>query len=245
MKKKVTIIDDDPDGVKLLKHYLHSHTRQLELAGDAHDCRSGVTLIRSEKPDLVLLDGEMPDGSGLDVLRQVQDLNFDCIFITAHEKFAVPAFDANALHFLCKPVGKEKFDTALLRFYQRNNLLSENKTDTSPSQDLLAEQKMKIPRLYGYDIVEIKDIVRLEANGSYTKIYFATGENILVSKHLKAYEDALGSMGFVRIQKSHLVNTGYVKSIRKGKKGILVLKDDTEIYFSNAYREDILRHFFA
>ena len=120
MKKKVIIIDDDPNGVELLKHYLSSHKGQLEIAGEACNCTTGIELIKSVTPDLVLLDVEMPDGTGFDVLRNVQQYAFHTIVITAFEKFAVSAFDVNALHFLCKPVGKEKFDMALLRFYQQN-----------------------------------------------------------------------------------------------------------------------------
>ena len=245
MKKKVIIIDDDPNGVELLKQYLASHTLHLELAGCAGNCLKGEKLIRAVDPDLVLLDIEMPDGSGFDLLRNVSEHVFHCVIITAFEKFAIPAFDADALHFLCKPVGKEKFDMALLRFYQRNSLLAENKKNASLTGSLPDEQKMKIPSLNGYEIVEIKEIVRLQANGSYTEIYFISGNKMLTSKHLKAYEEILRPMGFVRIQKSHLVNTAYVKSIRKGKKGILVLKDGTHLYFSNTYRTDILSHFFS
>lgn len=245
MKKKVIIIDDDPSGVELLEQYLFSHTRHLQLSGTAGNCSEGIELIRSVTPDLILLDVEMPDGTGFDVLRDVQDCSFHCIIITAFEKFAVPAFDADALHFLCKPVGREKFDTALLRFYRQNHLLAADKKEAVQPTDLLTDQKIKIPRLYGYDIVAIKDIVRLQANGSYTNIHLSSGDTILVSKHLRAYEESLLPLGFVRIQKSHLVNTAYIKSIRKGKKGILVLKDNTELYFSSTCRADILRHFFT
>jgi two-component system, LytTR family, response regulator len=237
MKKKVIIIDDDPKGIELLTAYIQPYLQDLELAGKAENCHEAVQLIKQVHPDLVFLDIEMPDGSGFDVLRQVSGYDFHCIVITAFEKFAIPAFDVEALHFLCKPVGKEKFDQAILRFYKQYNLSAVKKREVS----LLTGGKIKIPQQYGYDIVEVKDIVRLEARGSYTEIFFDTQKPVLVSRHLKIYERLLKPQGFVRIHKSHLINTNFVKSVHKG--GVIVLKDNTHLNYSSNHKEEIFHHF--
>lgn len=241
MKHKVIVIDHDRKGMALLKQHLQSHTLQLELAGEANSCEEGIKLLKNVSPNLVLIGAKLPDGTGFDVLKNVGSLTFDTIIITALEKVTVPTHYTNILYFLRKPISKEQLDNALQRFYQQHNVLAEKQRRISP--EIATDQKIKIPQLHGYDIVSIKEIVRLQANGSYTKIFFSSGKETLVSKHLKTYEEGLQSLGFVRIHKSHIVNTAYIKSIRKGKKGIVVMKDDTPLYFSNIYRKEILEHF--
>ncbi len=237
---KTVIIDDDKTSILTLKSLLGSQFSKVEMVGTAANVADGIVLIDEIKPDLVFLDINMPDGSGFDVMERVEYRNFQVIFITAFDIYAVRAFEISALHYLVKPITLEMLTSAIDRY--RDTKVEDIDKRLSVLKESLKNknEKIIIPSTDGLNIVKLSDILRLEASDVYTVFYMTNGQRFVASKPLNNYEKILEDLPFSRIHSKHLINLMYVKRYMKGKGGSVIMEDNTEVEVSVRKKADFL-----
>jgi two-component system LytT family response regulator len=215
---KTILIEDDDRNRKKLSTLLARHCPNIEIVAMATDVSQGVEAIAQHKPELVLLDIQLPGGTGFDLLQQLPSLDFSLVFVTAHDQYAIRAFKFSAIDYLLKPVNAEALveavsrasvkETERQRQQQLTNLLNYVGNKSADSYRLV------VSALKEKHFLRPADIVRCEADNCYTKFFLATGESILSSRGIFEYEKLLEPYRFVRCHQSHLVNLNFVRSMR-------------------------------
>lgn len=201
---KTIVIDDERLARQKLKKLLEAFP-QIEVTGEAHDVQSAVTLINENAPDLVFLDVQMPGGSGLDMLNMVVP-NFHTIFVTAHDQYAIRAFEVNALDYLLKPITPERLKKALDR-------LGRFKTEP-PELQLDYHDRLFVPAQSKSAFLDIAKIVCIEADVYYSCLHTIDGERILLKRSLAQWETCLPEHHFIRVHRSAIVNLDYVSNVK-------------------------------
>jgi two-component system, LytTR family, response regulator len=239
------IVDDEESGRETLAWLLSENTPFVHVLEKCCSAEEAAIAVKKHSPDLIFLDVQMPGGTGIDFLKKMQDFDFNVIFVTAYDKFALEAIHLSALDYLLKPVKVEELKAAVAKAME----LHEEKNQKSRLDFLLnnalaqnghVQSKMMLPSLTGYDVVNIADIVRLESEINYTRFFFSTGKSTLISKTLKEFEPTLSRSGFYRIHRSHLVNMRHVVRFNKSGGGTVVLTDGTELEIARDRKDDFL-----
>ena len=243
-KIKGVIIEDEIAAREALKSYILKYCPQIEIIGEATNCKEGIILINDVKPQLVFLDVEMPFGNAFDVLEGCKDIYFETIFVTAFSEYSLKALNQSAAYYLLKPVSIEELILAVTKVQQhlqtkellnRNHIIVENhRNKTSEAQQII------LPTLEGFEVAKIHDIIRLKGNGNFTDIYFADGSKKMVCRFLKHFDEILDNP-FVRVHKSHIININCVKSYNKS--GFATLTDNSEVEISATYKSIFLEKF--
>jgi two-component system LytT family response regulator len=193
----------------------------------------------------VFLDIEMTHGNAFDLLNQLQPVEFQVIFVTAFDNYAIRAFKYSAVDYLLKPIDIDDLRASLGRVLQR----VQGKTFVDQMETLLynvetfqlTQQKMAVPTLTGLVFIPIKDIMRFEAKGSYTTIFLTNTEQIIATRNIKEYEDLLPSAIFCRVHNSHIINLHKIQKYHKGRGGYVVMEDGTNIEVASRRREEFLQ----
>ena len=229
---KTLIIDDEKSVRETTRMFLELYGKDIEIIGECASVADGYEAICRIQPELVLLDVEMPDGTGFDLLAKFEKLNFAVIFITGHNDFAIRAFKFSAVDYLLKPLDPEELVNALERARQ----LKDHEIDRFNLMTLINnEDKLKLPeRIVLSDsdnlyMVETKDIVRCKSEGNYTHFYLQDGSDILISRTLKEYDEMFKGSHFFRTHQSHLINLKYFSRYSKKEGGYIVMKDGSEV----------------
>ncbi len=229
---KVIIIDDEPRARALLKGMLNEYCPDLKVIDECENLPSGVLSIKAYHPDLVLLDIEMPGYSGLEILDffQAKEIDFSIIFTTAYNQYAIRAFKLSAIDYLLKPIEAQELEDAIARF--RALKVKSNFNVDSFAEILKPEGPSKIAVPVGNTIqfIDLDDIRFFKADSSYTEIWLKGGQNIIVSRTLKNFEEALeGNINFFRCHKSYLINIKSILTYVKSEGGYLILESYPEI----------------
>ena len=232
MLLRVIIIDDQQYFIDMLTELCRSANLQVKILSTALNANDGFIAIKNENPDLVFLDIEMPGKSGLEMIKEMGDRNFDVIFTTSHDKYAVEAFKTEAVDYLLKPVDVFELTKAVERVVARRKEKILHTTVPAPGN-----KKITVSTSDGVLFLEVDKLARLEADNVYTTIYCNDGTKIVASKPLKDFEDRLENSGFLRVHKSHLVNVNFIKKLYKGDNAYLVMKDDSTVPVSKTGRE--------
>ena len=211
---KTVIIDNEPKVVEGLCQLIALFCPDIELIGTANSVASGISLLSKQQADLVFLDVELGDGSGMDVLTGLKDRSFQLIFITAYEKYAVDAFRFSAIEFLLKPIDPDDLVQAVSKAQQQIDAQSW-KLQLSVLMDnferaTLQERRIVINNKESIHIISVKDIMYCEASGGYTFLALQDKRKILASKNLKHFEELLLPCGFYRVHHSFLVNQEFI-----------------------------------
>lgn len=245
-KIKSVIVEDEQAAREALKNYIIKYCPQIEITGEAQNCKEAIPLLHELRPQLVFLDVEMPFGNAFDVLEGCRDLYFETIFVTAFSEYSLRALNQSAAYYLLKPVSIEELILAVNKVQQhitkqevfnRNQVLIENFREPKPEK-----QQVILPTLEGFEVVKMEEIVRLQGNGNFTDIYLKNKSKKMVCRFLKHFNEIL-PFPFIRVHKSHIINFNYVKSYFKNSGGYVVLEDDTEIEVSPTYKEELLNIF--
>lgn len=239
------IVEDELHSREALKNLVLDYCPEVSVAGLATSIEEGVSAIDQLHPDLVFLDIALKAGTGFDLLEKVQFRRFDIIFTTAYEHFALRAIKFSAIDYLLKPIDLEELQTAVNKVLTKNNssygqrleVLLKNLQDHDSQRHIITLSTQQ-----GLVFIPIADIIRLEAMGSYTHFILRNGKKIMVSKHLKEYEQLLQGYSFFRIHQSHLINTCEVERFVKSDGGYVVLKDQTQLTVANNRKESFLIH---
>jgi two-component system LytT family response regulator len=240
--KTAIIIDDELKGRIALSQKLHDYCSDVRLVGEAESGEEGIKLIEKLKPDIVFLDIEMPRMDGFDMLHRLPQKNFDLIFTTAYDQYAIKAIKFAAFDYLLKPIDIEELKMAVSKSNAANRN-TEKKLEVL-DQNLFGKStitKIAIPALEGLLFFNIGDIIHLEANRNYTIIYFNNTPKLIASKTLKEFEDMLPMDIFFRTHHSHLVNLNYIKRYIKGDGGQIEMYDGTYVDVSRRKKEDFLK----
>lgn len=221
-----------------LKADIEDSFPEVNILGTAEGVMEGAKLIKKLKPQLLFLDIHMGDGDGFDLLEIIEDEKVMVIFTTASKEHAVKAFRFKALDYLLKPVAAEQLEQAISK--AKAALL---KTQVSTDDAALVTGTIALNTQEEIRIVEIDQIIRLEAMGNYTTFYSADGNKILVTKTLKEFETSLPA-SFIRVHQSHLVNRAQIKAYIKTEGGYLRMKDGSDVPVSTrkkSYVMDLLK----
>lgn len=230
---KAVIIDDEIAMQEMNSRLLADYFPEIELVGLADSIKSGVELISRQNPDLVLLDIELTDGTGFQLLQKLQPYNFKVVFITGFDSFAIKAIKFSAIDYILKPVNETEFQQAVQRAVE---LINKNE-NTQPQVEVLMNsfkkefknKKLVLRTSESLHIINISDIYFCKSDNSYTTFYFEGNEKILVSKSLKDYEGLLADYGFFRPHQSFLVNLNHIKKVDKTDGGFIIMENKKEI----------------
>lgn len=238
---KAIIVDDEMKSQSSLFKLLERFCPEVEVIGFACNVQTAVEIIDQENPDLVFLDISMPDGDGFEVLDRVHSRRFEVIFTTAYNEYALKAIQFSALHYLLKPINYSELKEAVTRFQNSKKDISLDEKFKVLYDSLKNEhKKIILPAANGLRMVELNDIVRCEANGSYTDFFLEKKEDLMVSKALSNFMEILPEHLFCRVHSKHLVNLNYVEQYIKGRGGRIILKDGKEIEVSEGKKKEFL-----
>ena len=243
MELRTIIVEDEQTSREILKDYLSKYCPKVSLVGEASNIDEALILIRNNELDLVFLDVEMPYGSGFDLLEKLDNTNFEVVFVTAYNQYAIEALNSHASYYLLKPISIDELIKAVdyvTEIKIRENELQDSVliTKTSPT-----DHKITIPTQDGFEVLQMQDIIFCKADDNYTEIYLTNNKKKLVSKTLKYFEDILDKNGFARIHNSYLVNVAYIASYKKGKGGTVYLSNGKELSVSASKKATLLSYF--
>lgn len=238
------IVDDEPAGARILKTQLNRYCPNVNVIGMAHSANEAEEKIAELSPNLVFLDVEMPNADGFDLLSRLEHINFEVIFTTAHNEYAIKAIKHNALDYLLKPIGPDELVAAVKKCESKivKGISDNVNVKNLVSAITLAQKARRVAVSTPNEILyaEIGNIIRFEADSNYTKIYFTDGKAIISTKTLKDYEDALAGQNFFRIHKTHLVNLGHIKKFIKADGGYVLLSDGTSLEVARRKKDELL-----
>lgn len=239
----IVIVDDEPNARENLRILIEKYIPGIHIRGTAGSVQEAVPLVQQVRPDLVFLDIEMPHGNGFTFLSTIPEIDFDVIFVTAYDHYAVKAFKFSAVDYLLKPVDVDDLTAAIERVRNkktanRGNLknLVENKQANNPGN-----KKIVLSLSDQFLFVELKDIIRLEAEDYYTWFYIAGRDRILISKNLGEYEDLLCDQDFFRVHKSHIINMNQIQKVLKADGGTVVMSDNSHVPISKVKKNEFLK----
>ena len=237
--KKIVIIDDENRTRELIARMIDSFGFDVITIPEGENVQSGIDAIEKHQPDIVFLDIQMPDGTGFDVIRSIENKSFEVIFITAHEEFAIKAIKFSALDYLLKPIDTTELKAALEKALDTIDEKKETSQFDALQKNIQPSEKRRLvlKTQESVHVVELDQIIRCEADRNYTSFFLKDNKKILVSKTLKEYETLLSGHNFLRVQQSHLVNIDYVDRYDKKNGGAVVMKDGSEVPLSPAKRD--------
>lgn len=243
MKLNAIIVEDEETSREILRNYLGKYCPNISILGEAANVDEALILIRNHDLDVVFLDVEMPFGNAFDLLEKVGNIDFQTIFVTAYNHYAIEALNAHASYYLMKPISIDELIKAV-------DYVTEIRTKEDALQDEVlipktnnVKGKVTIPQLNGFEIIETNNILYCKADDNYTEIFMKDNKKKLVSKTLKYIEDALADANFARVHKSYLVNVNEVVKYLKGKGGSVVLSNGKEIMVSASKKSELLSYF--
>ena len=229
------IVDDELDAVNFIQSLIDEYCEEINVVGQAHSAKEGIKEIMEKSPDLVFLDVEMPHGSGFDLLANFPKKTFDVIFITAFNHYAIKAIKFSAVDYILKPINISEFIDAVKKVIKAR----EGEQDKDLSFDALFENlrsalpgKLAIPTSDGMEYLNTKEIIRIEADRSYSRFFMEDGRKFLVSRNLKEYQELLSDRNFFRTHNSHLVNLDHVKKYYRHDGGYIEMVDGSTVAIS-------------
>ena len=245
---KAIIVDDEQHCIDALQTMLEKKCPGVSVTGSAKSVKDAKGLVDELQPDLVFLDVEMPYQNGFELLKLFEKVNFDVIFTTAYEQYALKAIKFNALDYLLKPFSVKELQDALEKFREKKaNRLKDS--GASPIDVFLqnmktlqqTHKKIALPTINGLVFMPVQNIVRCESTGNYTRIFFTDKKNLMVSRPLKEFEELLSDVDFFRVHNSHLINMQQMQSYIQGEGGFALMSDGTQVEVSRRRKADFLK----
>ncbi len=244
---KAIIVDDEKNSREVISELLKECFDEIKVVAQTGDVKSSIEAFNLNKPNLLFLDIDLPDGTGFDILKSIDTKNIKVVFITAHQEYAIKAIKFSAFDFILKPFNSSELIKTVRKVLDEetaeNNSLRFESILANFGNSLPELKKIVLKTSERIYLVNIKDILRCEAENNYTNFYLSNGNKIMVSKTIKTYETLLAEHEFLRIHQSHLVNLNYIQHFDKPDGGMLVLSDNTAIPVSHQKRSVLLDYF--
>lgn len=245
MNYSVVILEDEIHQQERLTTLLRKNSPEFQIVGIASDIEEGKALLERHSPDLIFMDVMLPPATSFDLLEQLPTVNFEIIFTTSFEAFAIQAFRLSAIDYLLKPVDEIELGLALEKFkqkrYSRDSTLHVKTLLANIQKPTSGMTKIALPTLTGFVFVLVKDIVRIKADSTYTTIITRSRQQVVASRTLKEIEYMLVGHPFFRVHNSHMINLDYVTEYIKGDGGIIKMTDGSEIEVSRRRKDELLR----
>jgi len=245
-KLRTLIIDDEAPVRELISGIINNYCEQAEICGTANGVKTGIEAIHNLKPDLVLLDVNLTDGTGFDILRNLEDIQFSVIFITAYEKYAVNAFRFSAVDYIMKPVNIDELSSAIEKaatLTERENISKQLKNFFENINSRPEDKKIVLKDQKSIYVVKISDIIRCESDHNYTTFHLNNGKQVVVSRTLKDFDEMLSDYLFLRTHQSHLININHIVSFEKNDGGYLRMADGSSVPVSKRKKEELMDFF--
>jgi two-component system LytT family response regulator len=259
----IFIVDDNPSIRKFLMQVIPTLSKEYRIIGVGTSVEEAVLSLQTQKPDLLILDVELPDGKGFDILQQLIEknaFNGNVIFITAHDHYALRAIKYSALDYLLKPIDPEALKEALLKAVKEieNKQILQNFTNqkiailkqnlekveqnelSNKNESTPNGQKIVLSDAEKIYLVSINEIVRCESNGNYTSFYLTEKRTITISQSIKVFEQMLPNSLFYRVHRSHLINLNFFEFLDKKDGGTIHLKDGTLLPIAIRRKDELL-----
>ncbi len=249
----IVIIDDAKNSIEAMQAKLERHCPQVKILATFTDPQQAIEELPVINPDVIFLDIEMPQMDGFELLRRIKNNKAKIVFVTAYNHYAIQAIRAHAFDYLEKPVDIKLLKETIMRLQE--GIDKKNKTVSQPSlpqsmeelmqsiRQLQAQQQIKNISLItteGIHIIQLSEIVRLEAVSNYTKFFLNDNKQFLVSKTMGEYEEMLLKNNFFRIHRSHIINLRYLRTFHKNEAGTVELRDGTVLEVSDRKKKELL-----
>jgi two-component system LytT family response regulator len=239
-----TIVDDEPDCCESLAMLLERYCPEIKVLDICYGPDTAIQSIKEQEPQILFLDIEMPFMNGFEMLEQLGHINFELIFTTSYDQYAIKAIHFSALDYLLKPIDREELQKAVQKAVRRNSHLLPQQLDLliqklkNPSIPI---NKIAIPTMDGFQLLPAESIMSCESQGNYTHLLLKDKRKIIASRNLKEMEEILEGYPFIRVHHSHLVNINEVDKYIKGDGGYLVMSDGSTINVSKSRKELLLK----
>ncbi len=242
------IVDDEPDCCESLATLLERYCPEVRIIDICYSAEAALKSIREQKPQILFLDIEMPFMNGFQLLEKLDAINFELIFTTSYDQYAIKAIRFSALEYLLKPIDLEELQLAVQKAVKRNLyplpqqleiLLEKLKHPT------IALNRIAIPTLEGFQFVPAESIIRCESQNNYTFLFLKDKRKLIASRNLKDIEEMLEDYSFIRVHNSFLVNINEVEKYIKGEGGYLIMTDGSTVSVSRSRRELLLKKFMS
>jgi two-component system LytT family response regulator len=242
---KAIIIDDERSSRNALRQKLINHCPEVTVMAECENGEEGIKSIETLHPDIIFLDVEMPRMNGFTMLQQLQQHNFEIIFITAYDHYAIKAIKFSALDYLVKPVEIADLKTAVEKVSEKRKKASGNTALETLLHNLISrekeQQRIAIPSMEGLQFIETGDIIYLEAQSNYSTFHLTGNKKITVSKTLKDFEDLLPASIFIRIHHSTIININCIEKYIKGEGGQVIMKNGVSLDVARRKKEEVLK----
>jgi len=241
---KAIIVDDEPYCCEALDTLLNRYCPQVKVAAICYSGREALQEIKEQKPKLLFLDIEMPQMNGFELLQQIPNPDFDLVFTTSYDQYAIKAIRFSALDYLLKPIDRDELQAAVNKVSERIHkpltkqleiLLQKIQT---PSSNI---NKIALPTMEGLQMVTVDSIISCQSDSNYTNILLKNKQRMVVSRTLKDIEEILEGYSFARVHHSYLVNLNEVNTYVKGEGGYLVMSDGSTVDVSRSKKEFLLK----
>jgi two-component system LytT family response regulator len=241
-KVKVAIIEDEKTERENIHLIIESYFSDIIIVGEAVSVEEGETLIKSTNPDIVLMDIGLKDGDSFELLNQLDKIDFQIIWLTAYEEYAIRAFRISAVDYLLKPYKSNELVKALMKaredlkeqvYLKKLRALVNNSSGKTDKQIVLHTAD-------SVHVVRIKDVIRCQSDNNYTTFYLENGQKILLSKPLKKYEDLLSDFDFYRVHQSHLINLHKVSQLNKGSNSRVLLNNEEAVPVAHSKMKELI-----
>lgn len=244
-KLRTILIDDEKSSTEVFALELEMYCPRIEIVAACNSAAEGLAKITELKPDLIFLDIEMPWMNGFELLQKLDKIDFEVVFVTAYDEFAIKAFRYSAADYLLKPVNKQELISAVDEVQRRIDRLEKSDQIEALFSNLNFLRhnipKIALPTFDGVEFVKIDNILYCEADGSYAVVHLTDGQKILQSKTLKQVSQMLEDCNFLRIHQSYLINLAHLKRYIRGQGGMVVLDDGTELPVSRGQKDGLIK----
>ena len=243
MEIKAVVIDDETGNRENLRQLLDKYCKNVNVVAEASSATQGIEIIQANQPDLVFLDIEMPGSNGFDLLQHFSKVSFEVVFVTAYDQYAIRAIKFCALDYLLKPIDINELKDAVEKVAEKLKKDQEDNGLHVFMQNRLLDgaiKKIALPTSGRVDFVKVNEIVRCLGESNYTRVILKNGNEILVSRTLKEYEELLTEYEFMRVHQSHLINLAEVKAYIHKDGGYLLMNDESRVSVSRQKREAVM-----
>lgn len=237
-KIKIVLIDDEISPRIICRSYL-SEMKNIEIVGEASTVEEAIMVINASQPNLILLDIQLGNQTGFDLLNHFDNLYFKVIFITAYEQFALSAIKAGALDYLLKPIDETELINTINKAINSIDITNESIDIAHKNFVQKRTDRITLSANDGYHVVWVKDIIYCSASGNYTTFHLVNNKQIVISKILKEYESMLPANMFLRVHQSYLVNMNYIEKFTKDQ--IIVLQNGAEVMVASRKKDEVIQ----
>ncbi len=240
---RTILVDDEARSLENLSVLLNDFCPGITLVGQAQTMEEAEKLIKELQPDLVFLDIQMGSKSIFELLNSYKEIDFEIIFVTAFENYAIQAFKYMAIDYLLKPIDIKDLIASVERareHLKKRDFLEHYQRYLETTEQKSKPEKISLPTTTGYRFLEIESIIFCKASGSYSEVFLEDGSKIIISKNLKYHETLLKNHQFFRVHNSSLVNLRKVKSLNRNDGGYLEMNNGDHIFYSKTKKEELI-----